>query len=223
MSAFLGHIHYWLYHKIGRVVEREQLIFQKAEEMCGATAEELQSQVWQIYGQPLPDTELGELIDHTNIHGWLQRQITIAETREAAFIKELVDTCGGAAQDIVLSAYAEHGKLCGEHAKAQGKYDGQRAAGIYQAVNDYVLNGMPCDQGDVVTVNEDNKVIWEGETCLQERNWTKAGVDKAFMKECYQKWFAGFVKALNPIFAYSQTADTLKGGPVNRHQIVKEA
>ncbi|SFM02154.1 hypothetical protein [Pelosinus propionicus] len=223
MSAFLGHIHYWLYHKIGRVVEREQLIFQKAEEMCGAAAEELQSQVWQIYGQPLPDTELGELIDHSNIHGWLQRQITIAETREAAFIKELLDTCGGAAQDIVLSAYAEHGKLCGEHAKSQEKYDGQRAAGIYQAVNDYILNGMPCDQGDVVTVNEADTVIWEGETCLQERNWTKAGVDKAFMKECYQKWFVGFVKALNPAFTYNQTADTLKGGPVNRHQILKEA
>jgi hypothetical protein len=223
MSAFLGHIHYWLYHKIGRVIEREQLIFQKAEEMCGATAEELQSQVRQIYGEPLPDIELGDLIDHNNIHGWLQRQITIAETREAAFIKELVDTCGGTAKDIVLDVFADHGKVCGEHAKAQGKYDVSTANGIYQAVNDYLLNGMPCDQNDVVTVNEADKVVWEGEVCLQERNWVKAGVDKALMKECYQKWFASFVTALNSTFVYSQTADTLKGDKVNRHQIVKAA
>ncbi len=223
MSAFLGHIHYWLYHKIGRVVQREQLIYEKAEEMCGATAEELQSQVRQIYGEPLPDTELGELIDHSNIHGWLQRQITIAETREAAFIKELIDTCGGTAQDIVLTAFAEHGKICGEHAKAQGKYDAETASGIYQAVNDYLLNGMPCDQNDVVITNDADKVVWEGDACLQERNWAKAGVDKTFMKECYQKWFAGFVTALNSALVYSQTADQSKGDPVNRHQIVKKA
>lgn len=223
MSAFLGHIHYWLYHKIRRVVEREQLIFEKAEGLCGTTAEELQSQVWQIYGQPLPDTELGELIDHGNIHGWLQRQITIAETREAAFIKELTDSCGSTGQDVVLAAFAEHGKRCGEHASAQGKYAAETAAGIYQAVNDYLLNGMPCDQGDTVTVNEEKRLVWEGDVCLQERNWAKAGVDKAFMKECYREWFNSFVGAINPAFRYLQTADRANGDKVNRYEISKKA
>ena len=221
MSAFLGHIHHWLYHKISRVVEREQLIYEKAEEMCGATAEELQTKVWQIYGAPQPDAKLEDIIDHNNIHGWLQRQVTIAETREAAFIKELVDVCGSAASSIAEAAYVEHGSLCGQHAKIQEKYDATTATGIYQALNDYVLNGMPCDQDDVVTSNEADKVVWEGAACLQERNWAKAGVDKALMKELYGQWFASFVTALNPAFTYSQTADTLKSDKVNRHQIVK--
>jgi len=221
MSAFLGHIHHWLYHKISRVVEREQLIYQKAEEMCGATAEELQAQVWQIYGTPQPDAKLEDIIDHNNIHGWLQRQVTIAETREAAFIKELTDTCGDAARGITEAAYAEHGAICAQHAKTQNKYDAQSASGIYQALNDYILNGMPCDQGDVVTINEADRVVWEGDVCLQERNWTKAGVDKNLMKELYKIWFAGFVTAMNPLFHYSQTADTLRGDKVNKHQIAK--
>lgn len=222
MSAFLGHIHHWLYHKISRVVEREQFIYQKAEEMCGATAEELQAQVWQIYGAPQPDAKLEEVIDQSNIHGWLQRQVTIAETREAAFIKELMDTCGDAARAVAVDAYTEHGTVCGQHAKSQGKYDAESAVGIYQAVNDYILNGMPCDQGDVVTENEADKIVWEGNLCLQERNWVRAGVDKTFMKQLYQQWFASFVTAINPAFAYSQTADTLKGDKVNRHQIIKK-
>lgn len=221
MSAFLGYIHHWLYSKINLVAEREQLIYQKAEEMCGSTAEELQTQVWQIYGAPLADAKLEDVIDHNNIHGWLQRQVTIAETREAAFINELITTCGSAAHDIVRSAYAEHGSLCGQHAKKQDKYDGLTANGIYQALNDYLLNGMPCDQGDVVTIDEPNQVVWEGDICLQERNWAKAGVDKKLMKELYQQWFAGFVTALNPEFSYSQTADTVQGDSKNRHQIVK--
>ena len=222
MSAFLGHIHHWLYHKISRVVEREQLLYQKANEMCGATAEELQTQVWQIYGAPQLDVALEDIIDHNNIHGWLQRQITIAETREAAFIKELIDTCGDAARSIVEATYTEHGNLCGGHAKAQGKYDAKAATGIYQALNDYVLNGMPCDQGDVVVVNEVDNVVWEGDVCLQERNWAKASADKNLMKQLYGLWFAGFVTALNPEFTYRQTADTAKGDKVNQHQIVKK-
>ena len=222
MSEFLGHIHHWLYHKILRVVEREQLIYKKAEELCGSAAEELQSQVWQIYGAPQQDGKLEELIDHTNIHGWLQRQVTIAETREAAFIKELIEACGDTGRSLVEVAYAEHGNICGKHGKDQGKYHAETASGIYQALNDYILNGMPCDQGDIVTINEADKVVWEGAVCLQERNWTKAGADKALMKECYGKWFAGFVTAMNPIFSYTQTADTLKGDKVNQYQIVKK-
>jgi len=221
MSAFLGYIHYWLYHKISRVIEREQLLYEKAEELCGATAEELQTQVWQIYGAPVENKKLEELIDHNNIHGWLQRQITIAETRESAFIKELVDACGESTHTLAQSAFAEHGKACGEHAKAQGKYETQVANGIYQALNDYLLNGMPCDQGDAITVNEADQVIWEGKDCLQEKNWAKAGVDKNLMKDLYQTWTLGFVTALNPAFTYKQTADTLKNDNVNRYEIVK--
>ncbi len=221
MSAFLGHVHHWLYHKISRVVEREQLIYEKAEEMCGATAEELREQVWQIYGAPQSDAKLEDIIDHNNIHGWLQRQVTIAETREAAFIKELVDACGGGATSIAKTAYAEHGIICGQHAKTQRKYKTEVPGGIYQALNDYLLNGMPCDEGDVVVQDDADKVVWEGRVCLQERNWAKAGVDKNLMKELYQQWFTGFVTAINPGLTYKQTADTLQGDPVNRHEIVK--
>ena len=221
MSAFLGHIHYWLYSKILRVAEREQLLYEKAEALCGSTAEELREQVWQIYGEPLPEVDLEQLIDHTNIHGWLQRQVTIVETREAAFIKELMDQCGQGAKDAVKEGFAEHGKRCGEHAKSAGKYDADQAGGVYRALNDYLLNGMPCDQGDMVVTNEPGHLVWEGEVCLQERNWVKAGVDKASMKEFYVLWTNGFVKALNPELSYRQTGDTLKGDKTNRHEIVK--
>jgi hypothetical protein len=222
MSQFLGHIHYWLYGKIQRVVQREQMIYGEALALCGTSAEELKEEVWQIYGEPLPERDLGELIDPANIHGWLQRQITIAETREAALISGLLEKCGPTAYDLVKNCFARHGKICGEHAKSQGKYDYIKANGIYQAVNDYLLNGMPCDQGDMMAENSPDHVVWEGAVCLQERNWSKAGVDKQAMKEFYQVWMKGFVGTLNQDFAYRQTADTLKGDRVNRHEIVKE-
>jgi hypothetical protein len=221
MSAFLGHIHYWLYHKIRRVAEREQMIYEKAEAMCGPTAEELRAQVAQTYGEPLPDVDLAELIDQTNIHGWLQRQINVAETREASFIKELLEMCDSGGREVVEQAYAEHGTHCGKHAQAQGKYQPDTAGGIYKALQDYYLNGMPCDQVDMVVENTPEKVVWEGDVCLQEGNWKRAGVSAQAMKGFYQKWLAGFVQGINPAFTLTQTGDTLKGEPVNRYEIFK--
>lgn len=206
MSAFIGPIHYWLYGKIRLVVEREDFLFARAAEMCGATAEELREGVRQTYGQPLPDADLGEIIDHANIHGWLQRQIKIAETREAAFIGELLATCGDAAEGLIEQAFADHGRLTGERARAAGKYDLTAAPGIHTALNDHYLNGMPCDQADVVVAATADRVAWKTGVCLQEPNWRRAGADTAAMTRFTQAWLAGFVAGANPAFAYRAMA-----------------
>ncbi|MEG6585404.1 hypothetical protein [Dendrosporobacter sp. 1207_IL3150] len=221
MSAFLGHIHYWLFNKIRRVIEREQIVYAKAEAMCGSTAEELRAQAWQSYGEPLADVDLIDVIDQSNIHGWLQRQINIAETREATFIKELLDSCSDAGKDVVSQAFAEHGAICGEHAKAQGKYNAEGADGIYRALQDYYLNGMPCDQADEVVESSSDKVVWQGAECLQASNWKRAGIPAAVMTGFYQNWLAGFVKAMNNDFTYQQVSDITKGDSVNKHQIAR--
>lgn len=222
MSAFLGPIHFWLYKKIRLVIEREELIFQKAEALCGSTAEELRDQVWQSYGQPLPDVDLSQLIDQNNIHGWLQRQINIAESREAAFIKELLDTCGTTARDVVTETFQEHGQQCGEQAKAKGSYDLGSAPGIYQTLNDFYLNGMPCDQGDAVVQEEPDKLSWESEKCLQEPNWKRVGVDNKAMAEFYLGWLKAFVTAANQEFAFKRLASRLLGDTVDRYEISKK-
>lgn len=206
MSAFIGPIHYWLYGKIRLVVEREDFLFERAAKMCGVTAEELREGVRQTYGQPLPDADLGELIDHANIHGWLQRQIKIAETREAAFVNELLAACGGAADSLIEQAFADHGRLVGERARAAGKYDLTAAPGIHTALNDHYLNGMPCDQADVVVAAAADRVAWKTAACLQEPNWRRAGADPAAMNRYTQAWLAGFVAAANPVYAYRAAA-----------------
>ena len=194
MSAFIGPIHYWLYNKIRLVNGRQEFLAEKVAAMCGETAEELREQVAQSYGQSLPDKDLSELIEHDNIHGWLQRQINLAESREAAFIKELLDTCGGAADDLIEKAYAEHGRLTGADAARSGRYTLDSAAGILKALNDTYLNGMPCDAGDCVMG-------------IHAPNWRRTGVDEAAMAKYYECWLRGFVQGANPAFTYSLAGD----------------
>lgn len=219
MSAFLAPIHYWLYNKIRGVIEREQFLFDGAANLCGGTAEEAREQAWQSYGEPLPAGDLQEYIDQSNIHGWLQRQINIAESREAAFIQAMIDNCGEAAVDVALTAFREHGAQAAR--QAAGKYDTATAPGLYKAVNDYYLNGMPCDQADAVLESTPDKLVWESAVCLQETNWQRAGVDRNLMKQLYREWLTSFVKLLNPGFVFRQTADTAAGDASNRWEIVR--
>lgn len=221
MSAFLAPIHYWLYNKIRHVINREHLLYEKAEAECGTLAEELREQIWQSYGSPLLEKDLAELIDLSNIHGWLQRQINTAETREAAFINELISSCGDAGQALVSSVFQAHGITCGRLAQEQGAYDSSRADSIYKAVNDFYLNGMPCDQADMVIASLPEKVVWEGKNCLQEPNWKRAGADISLLKEFYRTWLASFVAAMNPNYRYQQTEDHSKGELIIRHEIVR--
>lgn len=221
MSAFLAPIHYWLYTKIRHVIDREQMIFAEADNLCGGTAEEARAQAWQSYGAPLPEADLAEYIDQSNIHGWLQRQINIAESREAAFIQAMVDNCGDAAIEVAKKAFREHGAHCARHAAAQGKYDTSTAPGIYKAINDYYLNGMPCDQADSIAENTPDKIVWESEVCLQEPNWKRAGADSKLMKDLYREWLTTFVNILNPGFAFMQTVDANSGSGVNRYEITR--
>ncbi|MCE5284279.1 MAG: hypothetical protein LLG02_00280 [Pelosinus sp.] len=219
MSAFIGPIHYWLYGKIKLVSEREEYIFNKAFKMCASTAEELREQVWQTYGAPLADTDLGEIIDHDNIHGWLQRQIKIVESREAAFIKELLDACGSETREPIEQAFFEHGKKTGGMAQLEGKYEVNTAIGIYKALNDYYLNGMPCDQGDKVVAAKTDSVIWQG-ACLQEPNWKRTGVNTKIMLEFYQGWLKGFVGGMNKEFCFRPIESSDEGAI--RYEIYKE-
>lgn len=221
MSAFIGPIHYWLYGKIRLVTNREDFLFNKASEICGSTAEELHEQVIQSFGSPLPNTDLAELIDHDNIHGWLQRQIKIVESREAAFIKELLDSCGSTALEILDQSFYDHGNITGKSAKEQNKYDLETAGGIYKALNDFYLNGMPCDQGDMIMESDSAKVVWESGQWLQEANWKRAGADVKTMAKLYQSWLKGFVNGANTEFAFAQTSSLFHGDATNRFEIHK--
>ena len=74
MSAFLGHIHYWLYRKIQLLVERENLILEKTTKVVDDLAEELHSISVDTYGEPINPSIPLENIISTNIYNPLGKQ-----------------------------------------------------------------------------------------------------------------------------------------------------
>lgn len=210
MSAFLGHIHYWLYKKIQLLVERENLILEKTRRVVDDLADELHEISVDTYGAPIDAaTPLEDIIDHNNIHGWLSGQINIASVREAAFIKDMLDTNSGDDAVLVvaaiLDAFAVQGKACGTVAKEN--LEDVNAPSIYNALQNFYVNGMPCDGGDQIIEDTADTFTWVGDHKLQSPYWRTAGVDPQFMQLAYQTWFEAFVKEVAPGFELLTTDD----------------
>ena len=143
MSATLGPIHFWLYVKIGN---QEQLTREIANAAVGSgwidTAEP--------YVKTLPPLE--SVIDEGNIHGWLQDQITDAETRYAALVSLILSKHEERLEQLCQAAYS-FGQQHALPAKSPEE--------VYKAFEDFFVNGMPCDRINAVTDTAADHLSWE--------------------------------------------------------------
>ncbi|WP_106461396.1 hypothetical protein [Anaerococcus sp. Marseille-P3915] len=118
MSKTLGPIHYMMYEKI------------KFQDKI--TDYLMDGHIQDIKPDPVSTKPLEEILDQENIHGYLQEKIDIVETRLAKAIKLTKDP------DEKLYKL---GQECGKDK------DFSSFEQVFKALNTYLLDGMPCDQG----------------------------------------------------------------------------
>lgn len=216
MSRFLGPIHYWLFNKIELYEDLEANVVDGMKKKYGESVEEIAQAKEDQFGAPVYGQELEEIIDQNNIHGWLQDKIRRAETRQASIIAELLREHGTAALEALKEIYAEHGKMCGKEA-AREKAVGS-APEIYKALNDDLLDGMPCDNVNRIKVQEPEQVTWEHAQCLHVGFWQEAQADPVALYELRKIWIENFVAAANPAYQYQYA----KENDLFKHAIVKK-
>ncbi len=163
MSAFLGPIHHWLYHKI-----------QLQEELMGDILDLAVRQNWDLPAvEGLDPTAkialppLEQSIELGNIHGWLQGQIAASETRYAQLVTGLLEA--DPARRTALEAAA---RAFGQRHPIPAGASPEEA---YQALNDSLLDGMPCDHVNQIVAREERSISWRRTQCLHGGYWTQAG------------------------------------------------
>lgn len=201
MSRFLAPIHTWLFNKIKLSEGLESNLVENYKQKYGEEVATMYKQIQKEYGYTLEDRPIEELIDVSNIHGWLQNKISIAETRQAALLTELSNRHGKEVKDIAINLYSEQGSECGKDAKE--KYEVNGASEIYQALNNYILEGMPCDRANVITVNAEDTLQWENEMCLHKGYWDTVSGDVSLFYELRDAWIKSFVENANENFIYT--------------------
>ncbi|WP_314557792.1 hypothetical protein [uncultured Parvimonas sp.] len=142
MSAFLAPIHFWMYDKI---LIAQELTFKLEEKFLNKEErEEVESLFPGLYSK-----DLEEVIDQSNIHGWLHIAVSNVEIRFAYIVKTLLDK-GISLEEIKKVAF-EYGKSFPEQEVSSLK-------DAYELLMDILLDGLPCDVSISVAREEENEL-----------------------------------------------------------------
>lgn len=220
MSKFLAPIHTWLFNKIKLYEDLETNLVKTYEDKYGMEVTNLYKDITEKYGNPLSDRPIEELIDPSNIHGWLQNKISMAETRQAAFITEILNIYNNEALDTALNLYAEQGTKYGKYEKENSTI--LSAEEFYTRLNNYIIEGMPCDRVTSVTISSEDKVQWETERCLHKNYWETVGGDINIFYKLRETWIRAFVENIDSSFTYKIVYNNGEISPIFIHEIVKK-
>lgn len=163
MSAFLGPIHYWLYNKIkiqNNIVEDILDISENSK---------LRDVLYEQHG----DGELkplDEVIDVGNIHGWLQNQIIKVETKLAFAVTDILEANDNYLEKIKKVFYDNA-------VKYSPLNENSTIEEAFKAINDTLLDGMPCDHVNAVVKQDEKEAVWKRYECVHSKFWSEAKGD----------------------------------------------
>lgn len=204
MSLFLGKIHYWLYNKIQWFEHLEEEII-KVAEAEGMDAQALRKEINNKYGEPLPRKALEDMIDMSNIHGWLQSKIQSSEGRMAAWTKKILESNENAINSIER-VYINQGMAAGNEVSSNG-VEIKNAQDMFNCVNDYILDGMPCDRVNEIITSEENIVTWKRRICVHKDIWDKENADVKVFYYMRNLWIKAFVNKADSNYEFIELED----------------
>lgn len=196
MSAFLGPIHYWVYNKIlvGENIQKEVLEFAKNR---GINVDSIKSKAYEKYGEP-DYSNLEDVIDEGNIHGWLQGRIDSLEYRLASIVTDILK------ENIKIEEIKEVFKSNGKEVFENIEDKSLSADGLFKVIFDNLVEGMPCDRVNLVEEESDEKVVWITTTCVHKRFWDAVGGDVNNYYTLKDGWIEGFVSSSPKNFVYER-------------------
>ena len=182
MSAVLGPIHYWLYHKIQLQESLIRRVVETAEEKGWPELEENGLREASVSNEFRP---LEELIDVGNIHGWLQDRIHDAEGRYARLVTALT-----ADHPERLTVLGEAAFAFGAENAVAGDTTVEEA---YKALDDSLLNGMPCQRVNIITDQAEGRIAWTQTQDIHREYWEAAGGDPDMYYALREKLIQGML------------------------------
>lgn len=187
MSAFLGPIHYWLHGKIKIQNDIIEDILELAEKDYKLDYREyIDNEYGRIETMPLE-----EVIDESNIHGWLQERIHIVEKRLAYVVTNVLNEVPEAL-DKLKGIYRGNGIRQFEQSQLNSD---STASELYKAaVNDSLLDGMPCDHVNSVSSQEEGEITWKRGLCVHKEFWNEVGGDISVYYTLRDEYINGFLE-----------------------------
>ncbi len=192
MSKFLGPIHYWLYNKINIQNNIVEDILDLSQN------DSLRNELYEKYndGDLKP---LDEVIDTGNIHGWLQNQIYLVEYKLAFAVTDILNRNPEKIED--LKAIFKNNGI-----KSSPLNNESTMEEAFKAVNDTLLDGMPCDHVNAVVNQDENVAVWKRYECVHSKFWDEANGDVSIYYNLRDEFIEGLMSPAN--IKYEKLSDS---------------
>ena len=197
MSRFLAPIHNWLFNKIKLYEELEKnIITSYKAKYDDDSIEKIVKDGIEKYGGYTEDRPLEEIIDLSNIHGWLQNNIMVEESRSAYVFAKILEIYND--KSVGESEASKQGREC-----AQSITKVSSPENVFERLNEFVLEGMPCDRVNSIVERDEEKIVWVSEKCIHWNNYIRGEGNVEFMYELRDVWVKSFVENINSGYIYN--------------------
>ncbi|MDU6783178.1 hypothetical protein [uncultured Peptoniphilus sp.] len=154
MSLFLGRIHYIMYDKILFQEEiLDNLLNFLEEEKRNELKKDLDEEI------PLERGNLEDIIDESNIHGWLNERVVRSENRLAKAVSILL-------RDFDLEKLKNKFFEIGKNYKA-----GEAPMEVFSFMTSKFLDGMPCDHALAILKNDEDEFVFTVLSDVHKNIW----------------------------------------------------
>lgn len=143
MSLFLGRIHYIMYDKI---LFQEEILDNLLNFLEEEKRNELKKDLDEEF--PLEKGNLEDIIDESNIHGWLNERVVRSENRLAKAVSILL-------RDFDLEKLKNKFFEIGKNYKA-----GEAPMEVFSFITSKFLDGMPCDHALAILKNDEDEFVF---------------------------------------------------------------
>lgn len=194
MSAFLGPIHFWLYNKI----KIQNDIVEDILDLSENIGTDLRKSLYEQYGDGNL-RPLDEIIDVGNIHGWLQNQISMVEYKLAFAVTEVLNKNPEKIEDI-KKIFKNNG------IKYSSLSNESTIDEAFKAINDTLLDGMPCDHVNALVNQDENETVWKRYECVHSKFWDAAKGEVSIYYTLRDEFIEGLLSKAN--INYEKINDT---------------
>ncbi|MBA5851526.1 hypothetical protein H2684_09445 [Clostridium sp. cel8] len=202
MSAFLGKIHYLLYNKI-QVHEKFIDSIVELSKSKGYDSDSLLNESYSRFGFPATG-ELSDVIEHSNIHGWLQERIKSVESRLAYVVTELLSKNIVTKEELSCIFYED-----GESKMKELDLGESSPQDMFKLIFDYMIEGMPCDRVNEIIENSENIVKWKTVVDIHKNYWDDAQGEVSNFYYLRDSWINGFLSACATKYKYTRTENVI--------------
>ena len=154
MSLFLGRIHYIMYDKI---LFQEEILNKLMELLEEEKSLELKKDLDDNF--PLERGNLEDIIDESNIHGWLNERVIRSENRLAKAVSILLE-------DFDLEKLKNKFFEIGKNYKA-----GEAPMEVFSFITSKFLDGMPCDHALAILKNDGDEFVFTVASDVHKNIW----------------------------------------------------